>query len=176
MEGQQKLINNINTMNNGLVQDITRETGREYSKNLDPALYDNHSEYSLKGIIEQTPMSQIYFSPMNTKGIQDTIRFRISKKNGSIGKIGYQSEKDMFSIMRSIYLQYGNSMVLSDDIIKNIQELNERVIDYSVESINSQLEQYKGYLNKVSKLPVPIEHPIYDNKQNYTYDMSNLMN
>ena len=78
--------------------------------------------------------------------------------------------------MRSIYLLYGNSMVLSDDIIKNIQELNERVIDYSVESINSQLEQYKGYLNKVSKLPVPIEHPIYDNKQNYTYDMSNLMN
>ena len=71
MEAQprEKLIQNLGTINNGLVQDVTRETSRDYSKVMDPALYDNHSEYSLKGIIEQTPFSQIYFSSMNTKGI-----------------------------------------------------------------------------------------------------------
>ena len=46
---------------------------------------------------------------MNTKGIQDTIRYRVSQKDSSIGKLGYQSEKDIFAVMRSVYLQYGNS-------------------------------------------------------------------
>jgi len=177
MEAQprEKLIQNLGTINNGLVQDVTRETSRDYSKVMDPALYDNHSEYSLKGIIEQTPFSQIYFSSMNTKGIQDTIRYRVSQNDSSIGKLGYQSERDIFSIMRSVYLQFANSMVLTDDITKNIRELNERVIDYSVDDIGVRLEQYKGYLNKVSELPTPMEHPQYLNKQNFTYDMSNLM-
>lgn len=177
MEAQprEKLIQQLGMINNGLVQDVTRETSRDYSKAMDPALYDNHSEYSLKGIIEHTPFSQIYFSPMNSKGIQDTIRYRISQKDSSIGKIGYQSERDIFAIMRSVYLQYANSMVLTDDITKNIRELNEKVIEYSVDDIGVRLEQYKGYLNKVSQLPTPLEHPQYLNKQNFTYDMSNLM-
>ena len=63
MEAQprEKLIQNLGMINNGLVQDVTRETSRDYSKAMDPALYDNHSEYSLKGIIEHTPFSQILF-------------------------------------------------------------------------------------------------------------------
>jgi hypothetical protein len=174
-QSREKLTQNLGMVNNGLVQDVTRETSRDYSKSMDPALYDNHSEYSLKGIIEQTPFSQIYFSPMNSKGIQDTIRYRISQKDSSIGKIGYQSEKDIFAIMRSVYLQFANSSVLTDDITKNIRGLNEKVIEYSVDDIGVRLEQYKGYLNKVSQLPVPMEHPQYLNKQNFTYDTSNLI-
>ena len=45
------LIQNLGMINNGLVQDVTRETSRDYSKAMDPALYDNHSEYSLKELL-----------------------------------------------------------------------------------------------------------------------------
>jgi hypothetical protein len=172
---KENLSNNINSLNNGLVQDINRKTSREYSNKMNPSLFDNHGEYSLKGIVEQSPISQIFFSPMNVNGIQDTIRYRVYKVNTSDGVISPQSENEMFIIMRSIYLQYGNSMVLSDDIIPEIRGLNEKVISYCVDNISSQLKQYKGYRDKVSKLPVPLEHPIYDNKKNFTYDSSNLL-
>ena len=58
---------------------------------------------------------------MNSKGIQDTIRYRISQKDSSIGKIGYQSERDIFAIMRSVYLQYATQWFLQM-ILQKISE------------------------------------------------------
>ena len=164
---------NISMLPNGLVQDIDRVTRREYANKMNPIMFDNHGEYSLKGIIEQTPMSQIFFSPMNVNGIQSTIRYRIFKTNNVT--ISAQSENELFIVMRSIYLQYGNSHVLSDDIVKEIRRLNEKVIEYCISNIEEQLKQYQGYKQKISSLPIPLEHPIYDNKKNFTYDSSNLL-
>ena len=142
---------------------------------MDPALYFNHSEIPLKGLLNIHHLVKFIFLQWTQKVFKISIRYRISQKDSSIGKIGYQSERDIFAIMRSVYLQYANSMVLTDDITKNIRDLNEKVIEYSVDDIGVRLEQYKGYLNKVSQLPTPLEHPQYLNKQNFTYDMSNLM-
>ena len=173
-EAKQTLENNIGLLTNGLVQDINRTTERSYHySKMNPIIFDNHGEYSLKGVIEQSPMSEIFFSPMNVTNIQNTIVYRINKEEGE--RIGYQSENELFVIMRSIYLQFGNSMVLSDDIVSEIRVLNEKVLEYCIENIRSQIKQYKGYRDKVSTLPVPMEHPIYDNKRNYTYDSSNLL-
>ena len=77
--------------------------------------------------------------------------------------------------MRSIFLQYGNSLVSSNDIVEHLQYLNNKVVDFSVKQIVNQVQQYGGYLDKLSTLPTPIEHPIYDNKRNFTYDVSNLL-
>ena len=83
-----------------------------YDENI---LYSNYKQYSLKGIIQETPMSNLFFSDMNTRTIQWTIRYRIFKEKNKT--ISFQSEKDMFIIMRSIYLQYGNSIVTSDKML-----------------------------------------------------------
>ena len=52
--------------------------------------------------------------------------------------------------------------------------IDKSVIDYSVSNISSQLKQYDTYLNDISKLPEPLEHPKYD-RDNKTYDISNLL-
>ena len=78
--------------------------------------------------------------------------------------------------MRSIYLQYGGkNSINKEEFNKNIRELNTKVVDYSVSNISSQLSQLDMYINDLSRMPIPMEHPLYENKNNFTYDISNLM-
>ena len=105
--------------------------------------------------------------------LQKTIRYRVYNELNTI--ISEQSTNELNVIMRSIFLQYGDSLVSPEKYIEHIHSLNERVVNFSVEQVVSQVQQYGGYLNKLSSLPVPIEHPVHDNKRNYTYDTSNLL-
>lgn len=77
--------------------------------------------------------------------------------------------------MRSIMLQYANFSVSTENLLDEIRSLNQRVIDYSAENISSNVQQYMGYLSDIEKLPIPIERPSYQNKNNFTYDISNLL-
>ena len=159
---------------NGYIRDIYKTTNSQYIEKNEPVLFNNHKNYSLSGIIEQSSMSDIFFSDMNTSVIQDTIRYNIFKETNK--KIDYQSPNSIFIIMRSIYLQFANSFVKSEDIKEDIRNLNKRVTDYSTKNIKDQLDQYDGYIKKISGPPIPMEHPRYENKQNYTYDSSNILN
>lgn len=77
--------------------------------------------------------------------------------------------------MRSIYLQYANSVLTSDKMLENLRTLNKSVVDFSVGNIGEQLDQYDGYLEKISSAPVPMEHPQAGNTNSFTYDMSNII-
>lgn len=72
-------------------------------------------------------------------------------------------------------LQYGNFKVSAENLLDEILELNQRVVNYSAGNISSNVQQYIGYIDDIQKLPTPMEHPSYQNKQNYTYDISNLI-
>ena len=160
--------------NNGRVTNINKQMETQFmSKKRDPTLFDNYSEYSLKGIIEETPLSQIFFSEQNVNGIHKTIRFRVHKEKNKI--IDNQSNESIFIIMRSIFLQEGDSGTSSNNIVSFIQMLNQKVINYSVGKIIEQLEQYNTYLNDLNSLPIPLDHAVYENKNNFTYNISNLM-
>ena len=161
-----------NTFENGFMKDIYNTTKNEYIEKNEPRIFNTNMEYSLKGIIEDTPLSNVFFSNMNIQAIQMTIRYQINQKIGK--KIGYQSEQELFVIMRSIYLQYANSVVNSLQILKNIRTLNKMVVDYCVENVIEQLNQYDGYLQKISSAPTPLDHP-KQTRTSYTYDMSNIL-
>tara|TARA_Y100000590_G_scaffold331988_1_gene377408 strand:+ start:5243 stop:5740 length:498 start_codon:yes stop_codon:yes gene_type:complete len=161
-----------NTFENGFMKDIFNTTKNEYIENNEPRIFNTNMEYSLKGIIEDTPLSNLFFSNMNINVIQMTIRFQINQKTNK--KIAYQSEQELFIIMRSMYLQYANSVVNSTDILQNIQTLNKMVVDYCVEKVVEHLNQYDGYLQKISSAPTPLEHP-KQTRTSYTYDMSNIL-
>ena len=53
--------------------------------------------------------------------------------------------------------------------------VNEKVIEYAVENVSSNVKQHKGYVDKLSKLPVPLDLPVYHAKKNTTYDISNII-
>ena len=77
--------------------------------------------------------------------------------------------------MRSIMLQFANFRTGIDNIVDEVRRLNEKVIEYAVDNVSSNVKQHKGYVDKLSKLPVPMDMPVYHNKSNYTYDISNLL-
>jgi hypothetical protein len=74
--------------------------------------------------------------------------------------------------MRSILLQYAN--FLSSNVLNEIKRLNSKVVNICSEKVSIELDQYNHYIDDLQKLPVPLDNPHYANKNNFTYDMSNL--
>ncbi len=161
-----------NNENNGYIRDVYNTTQQKYFERNEPPLFKTNNTQPLRGILEETTLSNLFFSDMNKEAIQKTIRYEIYKTLNK--EISYQSDISLMIIMRSMYLQFANSVVHSDDIIETVRGLNKRVVEYSVDNIKPQLEQHDGYMEKISNAPVPLEHPAYVNKQNFTYDISNL--
>lgn len=161
--------------NNGLVRNMnTPSTLSIFSSDGDIySEYDNYNEYSLKGIQESSPMSIIFFSDSNVEAIQKTIRFEIYKSKQRI--ISEQSPNELYTVMRSIYLQHANSRSSTNQFIENLQKLNKMVVDYCVQNVSEQMEQYSNYIKKISSLPRPMQRPQYSPNKNTTANSSNLL-
>ena len=156
--------------NNGLIPDINVPSNiGDVSR--DKSMFGDYGKNSIKHIFEDSPITDIFFSEGNIENIQKLIRFRVHKETGKI--IDRQSNNNLIIIMRSILLQYGDASITTVDALKKeIQSLNDRVSNYSVDNIISQLGQHDTYLNDISSMPRPLEHPKYENKQSRTYDLS----
>ena len=84
----------------------------------------------LNGIIHSTPLSKIFFSKQNINLLQSALQGLVYQKSQGMFKIGKQSEIELLSIMRSIYLQ--NRENLNCKIKEQIKNLDSKVLDYSV--------------------------------------------
>jgi len=160
----------MSEINNGRMHDIDKMIDDEIIKQ-ETIIIDTQSTDSVKGILEENNLTRLFFSPQNIEAIQRMIRYYVHKlTNGQI--VSKQSPDELFVIMRSILLQYGN--FLSSGIINEIKRLNSKVVNICVEKVSIEVDQYNHYINDLEKLPVPLENPHYVNKNNFTYDISNL--
>jgi len=159
--------------NNGIVTDADIVRDNPLPPETSLVIKKDNTETSIKGILENNSINDIFFSDMNTKVLQDTIRYKVNKGTGEV--IARQSDNELYIIMRSIMLQFANFRTGIDEIIDEIKRLNQKVVDYAVSNISSNVTQYGGYIDKLSKLPVPLDLPVYHAKNNYTYDISNLL-
>jgi hypothetical protein len=159
--------------NNGLVPNIG-EVGNVTAKVEEKSMFGDYGKNSVKDIFEESPVSQIFFSQDNVENIQKLIRYRVYQQSNK--KIDRQSNNNLIIIMRSIFLQYGDASITTKEaLVKEIRNLNDRVADFSVDRIVSQLGQHDTYLKDISSMPRPLEHPQYENKRSYTYDTSNIL-
>ena len=133
----------------------------------------DYQDTSIKGLLEKNAINDIFFSDINMKAVNDSIRYGVYQKTSDV--ISKQSQNELYGVMRSIMLQYANFQTTADNIIEEIKRLNSKVILYCVENISSNVIQHKGYVNDLTKLPEPIQRPQMVEKQNYTYDISNLL-
>lgn len=163
----------IDEVSNGRVPDINDSYQNSPPQQKMVVIDNDNQSSSVKGIVEQTALSDIFFSDMNMDIIQQSVRYNVYKNTNKV--IAKQSENTLYIIMRSIMLQYGNFQTSVTNLIEEIQNLNEMVVKYSSENVTSNVQQYFSYLNDIQRLPQPIERPIYNNKDNYTYDISNLL-
>jgi hypothetical protein len=165
----------VTSVNNGRVKDAMKVAENAVSQDIfnDIVIKRDNSENSVKGIVEETALSNYYFSKMNTDIVHDTIRYNIYKNTGNV--VSRQSENELFIIMRSILLQYGNFRSGYDELKNEIIDLNEKVVDYCTEYVSSQVKQHTQYVNELERLPTPIDFPTSSREFNYTYDISNLL-
>jgi len=171
-DGSASLGGMIDVVNNGRVANID-VVKTKLPEGGDIVIDKDNQDTSVKGIIEKTAVSDLFFSDMNMNIIQNSIRYGVNQKTGKV--IGKQSDTTVYVIMRSILLQYANFRISTEDLIQEIRGLNQRVVDYCVQNVSSNVQQYVGYIKDLEKLPTPMDHPVYHNKNNFTYDISNLL-
>ena len=160
----------MSEINNGRMYDVDKSIGDEIIKK-ETIIIDTQSTDAVKGILEENNLTRLFFSPQNIEAIQSMVRYYVHKlTDGQI--ISKQSPDELFVIMRSIILQYGNFM--SSGIINEIRRLNSKVVNICVEKVSTEVQQYNHYIDDLQKLPTPLDNPHYANKNNFTYDISNL--
>jgi glycerophosphoryl diester phosphodiesterase len=112
----------------------------------------------LRGNWESTPVSSSFFSVENIKRLQQFIRKGVYDRSQPKGYIiDDQSTDELKIIMRAIYYQYARNM--PKDVKAQVEDLNRKVVDWSVPHILSAVDHYHFYLNDISHMPVPLAQP-----------------
>ena len=163
----------LDRINNGRVSDANITSNVTHTRRGDVLMEHDNQKTAVKGIIDETALSTIFFSEVNTNIIQQTLRYKVYKQTNMV--VDYQSPEALYIVMRSIMLQFGNFKVNSEDLALEIRKLNFLVINYCVKEVSSNTLQYKGYLSDLKKLPTPMDRPGYNDhsSRNKSYNMSN---
>ena len=170
----QPLDSMLERVNNGRLGDVNIVKDLLGGKKGDIVIKKDNNETAIKGILEQNSINDIFFSDINIKVLQDTIRYKVHEITKKV--ISEQSQNELYIIMRSIMLQFANFRVNVDNIANEIKRLNEKVVEYSVDNISSNVKQHDGYIKDLSKLPTPMDRPVLSNStKNFTYDISNIL-
>lgn len=111
--------------------------------------YESGIEHS----IVQNDVNSIFFSDENVAALQHGIRYDAFKKTGKI--IDNQDERELRVIMRSIYLQYSRN--LPTNFVKQVRQLNAKVLQAIMPKIAIEINQYETYLKDASSLPIPLD-------------------
>ena len=170
--GSSSLSGMIDRVDNGRVADVGLVSNK-LPREGNIVINKDNIDTSVRGVVERTALSDLFFSDMNMDNIQQSVRYGVNKSTGQV--ISRQSETSIYIIMRSILFQYANLGVISSKVAEELQSLNKRVINYCVENVSSNVQQYLEYIKDLEKLPTPLDMPVYHNKTNFAYDMSNLL-
>ena len=92
-------------INNGRVKDVLESTKVDLP-NVDNVMVHDNQETAVKGLLEETELSNIFFSNQNIDALQMSIRYGVNQRSGQV--ISTQSENELYIVMRSIMLQYAN--------------------------------------------------------------------
>ena len=159
---------------NGRVGDIGKTGPGAFLPHTDLTMVHDDKETSIKGILEGNAVNSIFFSEMNMKVLQNSLRHGVYLKTGKV--VGEQSNNELYIIMRSIMLQYANFQSTSGAVLEEIRKLNAKVLIYCIDNVSTNVAQQLKYLEELKTLPTPIDRPAYvEHPKNLTYDMSNLL-
>lgn len=111
----------------------------------------------LQGTISRTKLSETFFSNDNMKKIQNMLKTEVYNISNGKYKIGNQDNTHLQVIMRAVYLQ--NAKHLPYQIEKQVDDLNNIIIQLCLPDIMSGIKQYIHYIHSIQRLPNPIELP-----------------
>ena len=118
----------------------------------------NFIDDMLRGNWEQNTLSRTFFSPQNIRIIQNAIRKAVYDQSGDKQYVvDDQSVDELKIIMRGMFYQYARN--LETNVSEQINDLNNKVINWSAPHILSAVDHYHYYINDISHLPVPMQQP-----------------
>jgi len=128
------------------------------------AIKNKSTEYrdALEGNWENNVIAQVYFSAENMQIIQNALRAGVYQMSKHLIIVPPQNVDALKVIMRSIYLQYAQHY--GENITKQVEQLNQYVLDYSVPFVYNEAVAYKKYLEDQSSLVVPLHNPIHHDR------------
>lgn len=156
-------------INNGRMSNLSNRL-TDSALETEVIIFNTNSTDATKGIIEETNVTRILFSRQNMDALQARIRYGVFTSINE--QISNQDENELYVIMRSIALQYGNFVV--KDPITEVKRLNDKIVLACVDKITTNYRQYLKYIEDIQNLPVPLDNPHYANKNNFTYNSDNL--
>ena len=129
-------------------------------------LYNDDEPKMMPGLIQEkiqyrhnnTPLNTLFFSQSNIDNLQQKIHDAVLEMSKGEYNLSRQSEADLMLIMRSYYLQYAENN--PDEVARELDQLNQRVIAYSSNRIMVEIVAYKRYRKDILDFPEPMAHPV----------------
>src|SRR6056300_1042665 len=103
----------------------------------------------------ETPLNTLYFSSFNVNLLQRAIRQDFKNKTGI--SIDYQSEDDLYGIMRVVFIN--NSGDHHSRVNEQVKFMNTRVIQTALGQIQTGVSQYMAYVQDIDTISTPIDLP-----------------
>lgn len=103
----------------------------------------------------ETPLNTLFFSSFNVNLLQRAIRQDFKNKTGV--SIDYQSEDDLYGIMRVVFIN--NSGDHFTRVNEQVKMMNTQVIKTAISQIQSGVSQYMGYVHDMDRGLEPIDRP-----------------
>ena len=110
---------------------------------------DSIDKYILKGGMECSKLSTLFFSPENRQEIQTRIRYEIWLESHKRYIIDSQNDMELTIMMRSIFLQHSKN--LNCLFKEQIVELNDLTVQAVIPGLLSHIKQYVVYLRDKSQ-------------------------
>lgn len=147
----------MNVLNGRINVSGSNKNGLSYKNNNEKQNLCNYSTEAISHTTTRTPLADLFFSQQNMDILQLGMRNMVLNKTNGAYFIGKQNEIELKIIMRAMFIQHAKYRT---DIPINIQiqEINRKVLEFSVPRIISTLNMKRKYLNDIQNLPVPLEH------------------
>jgi hypothetical protein len=147
----------MNVINGRINVSGNNKNGLSYKNNNEKQNLCNFSTEAISHTTNRTPLADLFFSGQNMEILQLGMRNMVLNRTNGSYNIGKQNEIELKIIMRAMFIQHAKYRT---DIPINIQiqEINRKVLEFSVPRIISTLNMKRKYLQDIQNLPVPLEH------------------
>lgn len=125
---------------------------------------NKNSFHAMKHVLQNTQLSVLFFSAKNIELIENAIKAGVYEMSNRTHIIDTQDRDQLYVIMRATFLQY--SLNQPDNITRQIEVLNSRIVSYCVPKIYNEIQSYIQYKKDISTLVVPLANPAYYHKDN----------
>lgn len=110
----------------------------------------------LGNLLASNEITKLFFSKDNIKRLQKKIKVAIyDKSKGKFKMEVDQDESDLLVVMRAIYLAHCKNLL--SQTVRQVKILNDKVVEHILPDMMTNIKQYYGYINDISK---PITPPL----------------